>query len=189
MRKIAFILTAALLLSATACTNSGKKDNNNQELVTETFTNSNGETLSATYTDETVTLNFNGETIVLQQQPSGSGIRYVNDIYEYTEWQNEVELKKNGTVIFALKEQEPGMTENFVNADGKTLTVTYNTEGETPTATITYEEYTDQVLTQIPESASAKGAEYKNETMKWATNADGGVLTINGKNISFKVQE
>ena len=188
MKKITFILAATVLLFATACNNS-KKNQENNEAVATTITNSNGESIHVTYNTEgeTVTIVFNGETIVLQQQPSASGIRYANETYTYTEWQDEVELTKDGAVVFTSKEADPSMVNNFLDPDGKDMLVTYDTSGETPTATISYGEYTNQVLTQIPESAWAKGAEYENETMKWVTNADGGTLTIDGKDIVFSL--
>lgn len=190
MKKLTFILAAIVLLFAAACNNS-KKNQDNSEEITATINNSKGETLNITYnnTAETATIVFNGETIALKQQPSASGIHYANDTYEYTEWQDEIELKKNGEVVFSNKGEYAEATFNFIDADGKVLTVIYDTSGETPTVTVTYEEHKDVVLTQIPESAWAKGAEYENETLKWVSNENGGDLTVNGKTISFKAQQ
>ncbi len=190
MRKFTFILAASALLFAVACTNSSKNRQNNDEIVTATINNSKGQTLDITYntTEKTATIVFNGETIVLKQQPSASGIRYSNDTYEYTEWQNEIELTKNGKVIFSNKEKS-GMTNNFVDAEGKILTVTHDTSGDIPTAAITYEDYKDVILAQVPESVWAKGGEYKSNTIRWVTNENGGDLIVNGKTISFKAQQ
>ncbi len=187
MKKIAFILAATVLLFATAC-NSNKKAQESNKLQTTIFGNSNGDSIQVTYdtTAETATVVFNGETLVLQQQPSASGIVYKNDQYEYTEWQDEVELTQNGSVIFSNVVTNTGMVNTFTDADGNTLVVTYDTTGEVPTATITYGDYKEVDLSQIPESAWAKGAEYANETLKWVNNAEGGVLTVDGKEITFK---
>lgn len=188
MKKITFILAVSMILFG-ACSNSNKNQNND-DVVTATINNSKGETLDVTYNTkkETATIVLNGETIVLKQQPSASGIRYANEMYEYTEWQDEVELTKNGEVVFSNKETETSSTYSFVDTEGNAMDITYDTTGETPTATITYGDYKEIVLTQIPESAWAKGAEYANETMKWVTSADGGELTIDGKAIPFKAQ-
>ncbi|MDO5665957.1 MAG: MliC family protein [Bacteroidia bacterium] len=191
MKKFTFILAATVLLFAAACNNS-KKNQDNSEAIATTITNSNGESIDVTYNtaEETATIVFDGETVVLQQQPSASGTYYANDTYEYTEWQDEVELKKNGKVVFSSKEEEPGMTNNFVDGEGNALIVAYKTTGEVPMATITYKDIQEIALAQIPESAGAKGAEYENEAMKikWITSEDGGKLTIDGKTINFKTQ-
>lgn len=190
MKKITFILAATVLLFAVACSNS-KKEKTNDEVITATINNRKGEKIDITYNtaEETATIVFNYETIVLKQQPSASGIRYTSDSYEYTEWQDEIELKKNGEVVFSNKGEYAEATFNFVDADGKVLTVIYDTSGDIPTATINYEGFENQVLAQVPESAWAKGAEYENESMKWVTNENGGDLTVNGKTISFKAQQ
>lgn len=190
MKKLIFILAATVLLFAAACNNS-KKNQDNSEEITATINNSKGEKIDITYNtaEETATIVFNGETIELKQQSSASGIHYANDTYEYTEWQDEIELKKNGEVVFSNKGEYAEATFNFVDADGKVLTVTYDTSGDIPTATINYEGFENQVLAQVPESAWAKGAEYKNETLKWISNENGGDLTVNGKTISFKAQQ
>ena len=106
MKKITFILATSLLLLAIACNNS-KKNQENSEVIATTITNNNGKSIDVTYNtaEETATIVFNGETIVLQQQPSASGIRYANDTYEYTEWQDEVKLSRNGQVVFSSKDQ------------------------------------------------------------------------------------
>lgn len=46
-------------------------------------------------------LRFNGEPILLQSQPTASGIRYTNADFEYVEWHGESKLKKDGKVIFS----------------------------------------------------------------------------------------
>lgn len=45
-------------------------------------------------------MRYKGEPIVLQSQPTGSGIRYTNADFEYTEWQGESTLKNNGNIVF-----------------------------------------------------------------------------------------
>ena len=107
MKRTTFIIVATVLLFTFACTNNTKKEKSGDEIVTSTITNNNGKSIDVTYNtaEETATIVFNGETIVLQQQPSASGIRYANDTYEYTEWQDEVELSRNGQVVFSSKDQ------------------------------------------------------------------------------------
>lgn len=46
---------------------------------------------------------FNGEKAKLNQMPMASGIKYANDVYEYSEWHGEKVLKKNGKVVFEEK--------------------------------------------------------------------------------------
>ncbi|MDR1975705.1 MAG: MliC family protein [Campylobacteraceae bacterium] len=47
----------------------------------------------------------NGEKTLLKGVPTASGSKYANDQYEYSEWHGEIELKKDGEVIFKTKQQ------------------------------------------------------------------------------------
>lgn len=95
---------------------------------------------------------------------------------------NETDCKSEET-----NSRQQVISQEFISKDGKSLSAVYNTNGEKPTVTITYDTYKDQVLPQT--TAWAKGAEYENEAMKWTTKPDGGELTINGKTITFKPQK
>lgn len=143
----------------------------------------------------TVSLDFKGEKMELAQQPSGSGIRYAGNGYEYEEWQGEIKLRKDGNVVFenelAFKNKginqpsnDVGMTENFSGANGERMHVTYNTSGDAPVALVTYKDNAEKTLNQV--IAWAKGGVYKNKEMTWEVNGDKGILTLGGKKIQMK---
>jgi len=54
----------------------------------------------------TMTIRFNGDTIILKEQPTGSGIKYANDRYTYTEWQGISILKKNNIEVFTANRRK-----------------------------------------------------------------------------------
>lgn len=74
------------------------KDN----IVKSTAKDSSGKTLDMSFNnaDDTATLVFNGETIVLKGQEAGSGILYKNDHYELSGKGEQVQLSKDSKVIF-----------------------------------------------------------------------------------------
>ena len=112
MKIIKSLLTVAILttLLATSCTGVSKQENAaspttekvGEEIVTTSSTNQNGQKLEMTFnnTKGTTTITFNGETAELEQQKSGSGFWYKNDHYELRGKGENVELTKEGKVIF-----------------------------------------------------------------------------------------
>ncbi|MFP7655850.1 MULTISPECIES: MliC family protein [Chryseobacterium] len=72
------------------------------EIVKSTSTDSSGKTLEMTFnnTKNTATVVFNKETIELQGQKPASGIWYKNDHYELRGKGEEIELTKDGKVVF-----------------------------------------------------------------------------------------
>jgi formylmethanofuran dehydrogenase subunit E-like metal-binding protein len=61
-------------------------------------------------TKGTAIFTFNSETIELKQDTMGSGVKYSNGKYEYTEWHGRIELKKEGKTIFITNEDEKDQT-------------------------------------------------------------------------------
>ena len=181
-----WIAAVAIALFSTSC-NSKSKQESSDELIESTVTSTSGQQLEATFdtANELVTIIFEGDTAVLKQQPSASGINYKNDTYEYTEWQNEIELLKNGVVVFSNvdKDKRVYVGETLKDAEGEILTLFYDTTAETPTVTISYKDIKDKVLTQ--NYAWANGGEYEGENLKWTTNDQGGILEIDGKAVNF----
>jgi len=95
-------------------------------IVMNTSTDKDGKKLDLVFnnTKGTVTLNFNGETIELIQQKSGSGIWYKNENYELRGKGNDIELKKDGKLIFEHKDDI--VNYSLKNKKGQTLDMTYN---------------------------------------------------------------
>ncbi|PSR51858.1 hypothetical protein AHMF7605_29245 [Adhaeribacter arboris] len=63
-----------------------------------------GEELPYTFNNavNTMVILYQGETITLVGQPTGSGIKYTNDQYTYTDWQGNSTLQKDGVTIFKV---------------------------------------------------------------------------------------
>ena len=185
-----WIAVVAIAIFSTSC-NSKSKQESSDELIESTVTSTTGQQLEATFdtANELVTIIFEGDTAVLKQQPSASGINYKNDTYEYTEWQNEIELLKNGVVVFSNvdKDKRVSVGETLKDAEGEILTLFYDTTAETPTVTISYKDIKDKVLTQ--NYARANGGEYEGENLKWTTNDQGGILEIDGKAVNFVAEK
>lgn len=185
-----WIAAVAIAIFSTSC-NSKSKQESSDELIESTVTSTSGQQLEATFdtANELVTIIFEGDTAVLKQQPSASGINYKNDTYEYTEWQNEIELLKNGVVVFSNvdKDKRVSVGETLKDAEGEILTLFYDTTAETPTVTISYKDIKDKVLTQ--NYAWANGGEYEGENLKWTTNDQGGILEIDGKAVNFVAEK
>ena len=185
-----WIAAVAIAIFSTSC-NSKSKQESSDELIESTVTSTTGQQLEATFdtANELVTIIFEGDTAVLKQQPSASGINYKNDTYEYTEWQNEIELLKNGVVVFSNvdKDKRVSVGETLKDAEGEILTLFYDTTAETPTVTISYKDIKDKVLTQ--NYARANGGEYEGENLKWTTNDQGGILEIDGKAVNFVAEK
>ena len=185
-----WIAAVSIAIFSTSC-NSKSKQESSDELIESTVTSTSGQQLEATFdtANELVTIIFEGDTAVLKQQPSASGINYKNDTYEYTEWQNEIELLKNGVVVFSNvdKDKRVSVGETLKDAEGEILTLFYDTTAETPTVTISYKDIKDKVLTQ--NYAWANGGEYEGENLKWTTNDQGGILEIDGKAVNFVAEK
>jgi membrane-bound inhibitor of C-type lysozyme len=53
-------------------------------------------------TKGTATFTLKGETIEMKQDTMGSGVKYSNEKYGYTEWHGRIELKKEGKTVFIV---------------------------------------------------------------------------------------
>ena len=84
------------------------KNNISDEIVKHTSTDKEGEKLEMIFnnTKNIVTLNFNGETIELAGQNPASGMWYKNENYELIGKGKDVELTKNGKIIFEHKSND-----------------------------------------------------------------------------------
>lgn len=110
--------------SETTTTESVEKVDDN--IVTSLSTDKDGKKLEMTFdnTKGTTTLNFDGETIELVAQKSASGIWYKNENYELTGKGNDIELKKDGKIVFTHKDDI--VTTSLKNKEGQTLDMTFN---------------------------------------------------------------
>jgi len=75
---------------------------NNNSIVKAKSTNAEGKTIDMSFDNSknTATIVYEGETIELKGQPTGSGIHYKNDHWELRGKGLENELSKDGKVVF-----------------------------------------------------------------------------------------
>lgn len=96
------------------------------DIVTTTSTDKDGNKLDMSFdnTKGTATLNFKGETIELESQKPASGIWYKNDNYELRGKGNDIELTKDGNLVFEHKDDI--VNTSLKNKEGQTLDMTFN---------------------------------------------------------------
>jgi len=84
------------------------KQNHEGEIVTASAIDKTGVKLDMVFNNAkgTATFTLKGETIELKQDTMGSGLKYSNEKYEYTEWHGRIELKKEGKTIFLENEKQ-----------------------------------------------------------------------------------
>lgn len=169
MKKNLLAIAVVGALAVTSCNQQPKQKKTEQpktetteqeatETVNQTLTDSQGNSLEMSFDNakDVVTLKFAGETVELPSQKPASGIWYKNDQYELQGKGLNIELKKDGKVVFAHKSEEP-IVNDYTSADGKTLTV--NVYNDTEKATLVYEGETIDLVSQRP----ASGIWYKND--------------------------
>jgi len=120
MKKIILAITVVISITVTSCqqkkNNEADKTTNQTEtkvqkaasqtigdnIVTSSITNKEGIKLEMVFnnTKKTATLVFKGETIELKQDTMGSGVKYSNEKYVFSQWHGQTELKKDGKTIF-----------------------------------------------------------------------------------------
>lgn len=105
-------IIAGLGLVAAACKDNPKNngeaahtkavEDTTDSIVNATAFSRDGKKLEMSFNNNagTAVLKFEGQTIELTEQRAGSGIWYKSEVYELRGKGNDVELAKNGTVIF-----------------------------------------------------------------------------------------
>ena len=186
-RKIlAFAMLAMLVLSS--CTGTSKKETAEatttktatDDIVTISYVDEDGKELDVLYnnTKETATVSFEGETIELAQQKSASGVWYKNDQYELRGKGNNIDLMKDGELIFSHKDVI--VTSSLTNDEGHTLEMVFN--NTTNTAKI-YLNGGEQI--ELEGQKPASGIWYKNDQYELRGKGEEVELTKDGE-IVFK---
>jgi len=139
MKMTKKILTIAMLMALflNSCKETPKRGNAeftttesvekvDDDIVKISSTDKDGKKLEITFnnTNGTTSLNFNGEIIELVAQKSASGIWYKNEDYELTGKGNDIELKKDGKVVFTHRDDIVITSQK--NKEGQTLDMTFN---------------------------------------------------------------
>jgi archaellin len=140
-------------------------DNDGKKLVL-TFNNTNG----------TTSLDFNGETIELVAQKAASGIWYKNDHYELRGKGNDIELTKDGKVVFTHTDDV--VRKSLKNKVGQTLDMTFN---KTTNEAKIYLDGGDQI--ELVGQKPASGIWYKNDQFELRGKGDNVELTKDGKTV------
>lgn len=188
MKKYISTIATLIALLIISCTDTSKQDNADtatvivdkeaDDIVVNTSIDEEGRKLEQSYnnTKGTVTLNFEGETIVLDQQRSASGIWYKNENYELRGKGNDVELKKNGKVIFVHNDDI--VSTKLKNSKGQTLDIIFNNTTNQAKVYLDGGEQID-LIGQKPKT----GIWYKNEQYELRVNGEATELSKNGKTI------
>lgn len=185
------ILTIAIIsaLFLTSCQETAKQENvettstasvekSQDDIVKTSSTDKDGKTLALTFnnTKGTTTLDFNGETIELVAENAASGIWYKNNQYELRGKGNDIELKKDGKVVFTHTDDV--LTKSLKNKEGQTLDITFN--NSTNDAKI-YLDGGEQI--ELVGQKPASGIWYKNDHYELRGKGDNVALTKDGKTV------
>jgi membrane-bound inhibitor of C-type lysozyme len=181
------ILAASLFLNS--CQEASKQENvetatketvekGGNEIITTRSTDKDGKKLELTFnnTKGTATLNFNGETIELVAQKAASGIWYKNDHYELRGKGNDIELTKDGKVVFTHTDDV--VRKSLKNKVGQTLDMTFN---KTTNEAKIYLDGGDQI--ELVGQKPASGIWYKNDHYELRGKGDNVELTKDGKTV------
>ncbi len=189
MKKTFLTITVITALFFISCKDNANKDNlentttetvdnTADDIVTATSTNVDGQVMHMTFNNAkgTASVTFNGETIDLNQERAGSGIWYKNDTYELRGKGNDIQLTKDGNVIFEHKDDV--VNTEAKNAKGDVLTMAFNNTEGTVKAYLNGGEQID--LTQ---KKAASGIWYVNDTYELRGKGDTYTLTKDGKTV------
>lgn len=148
------------------------------DIILSSSTDKNGKKLeiSINNTKETATLNFNEEIIELVGQKPASGIWYKNENYELRGKGNDLELTKNGILIFEHKDDI--VATSLKNKKNETLDMTFNNTLGTVKVYLNGREQIDLVAEK-----AASGIWYKNEQYELRGKGEKLVLTKNRKTV------
>ncbi|WOD42679.1 MliC family protein [Hwangdonia lutea] len=148
------------------------------DIVVTTSTNKDGEKLELKFnnTKGTATLNFNGETIELFAEKAASGIWYKNDDYELRGKGNDIELKKDGKVIY--KHTDDIVNLEVKNEKGDVLNMVFNNSNNTVKAYLNGGEQMDLIAEK-----AASGIWYKNDHYELRGKGNNYKLSKDGKTL------
>ena len=151
-------------------------DNSADDIVTSTSTNKDGKTMEMTFnnTKGIATITLDGETIVMEQQRAASGIWYKNDQYELRGKGNDIQLTKDGNLIF--EHQDDKVNIEAKNGKGDILNMTFNNTEGTVKAYFNGGEQIDLV-----EKKAASGIWYNNDNYELSGKGDHYTLKKDGK--------
>lgn len=188
MKKILIICIAMSCLVATSCKN--KKKEREVTVTTEnpvgytvhdvikgSVTNSHGKTLHYTFDNDNneATFVYNGETIKMELDTTMvSGSHYKNNHYDYSEWHDQIELKKDGKIIFEYTDS-PVKDITLTDANGQKMIVSF--DGDIANVKFDGEDI------QLKRDVMASGIKYSNSTYEYTEHQGNGELKKNGQTV------
>jgi len=179
-------VTSALLSACNQPANQGNTDVDMTEnstgtagdMITQSLTDEQGNTLDMSFDNarDVVMIDFNGETAELASQRPASGIWYANDQYELRGKGNDIQLTKDGDVVF--DHQEDIVQTQAKSDNGDVLDMTFNNTAGTVKAYLNGGEQID--LTQ---KRAASGIWYANDQYELRGKGDSYTLTKDGTTV------
>ncbi len=167
MKKVILSFAMLTALTLTSCTQNANQesteastenvDNSADEIVKSISTDESGNKLEMTFnnTKDIVIINFNGEEIILESQRPASGIWYKNDLFELRGKGEDIELKKDGEVIFSNVDDIVKIS--ATNEVGETLEMSFNNTNDEAIL------YFKGELIELKSERPASGIWYKND--------------------------
>ena len=148
------------------------------DIVKTSSTDKDGKKLVLTFnnTKGTTTVDFNGETIEMVAEKAASGIWYKNDHFELRGKGNDIELTKDGKVVFTHTDDIVSKT--LKNKEGQTLDLTFN---NTTNEAKIYLDGGEQI--DLVGQKPASGILYKNDQFELRGKGDNVELTKDGKTV------
>lgn len=103
MKPYLLISTFILAIAVVSCKSQTQAATD--QIVKNSVTNNQGVTLTQIFNNSkgTATFVLNGETIETKQDTMASGIKYSNAHYQYTEHQGEIQITKDGKIIYSYQ--------------------------------------------------------------------------------------
>lgn len=183
------ILSLALLsvILLNSCKDNAKDENpetttaesvesQSDDIVTSNLTNKEGKELKMRFnnTKGTASVDFQGETIEMNAERAASGIWYKNDHYELRGKGDDIQLTKDGNVIF--EHQDDKVDVEAKNNNSEVLNMTFNNSDGTVKA---YLNGGDQI--DLKEKKAASGIWYSNDNYELSGKGDHYTLKKDGK--------
>lgn len=193
MNKTILTLAMTSALFLTSCNETAKQESTEITTATEPAVDStmvSTDVIKTTSTDKDgktldmvvdpikgiATVNFNGETIEMVQEKSASGVWFKNDTYELRGKGNDLELTKDGKVVFKHVDDKQDVEAKSGNGD--VLTMNFNNSEGTVKA---YLNGGDQI--DLKEEKAASGIWYKNDQYELRGKGDSYELKKEGKTV------
>lgn len=145
------------------------------DIVVKTFTDSEGSQLELAFnnTKESVAFEYEGKPIELFDQHPASGIWYKDDTFELRGKGEEIELKKDGEVVFTTGDE---LIESTVKSkEGTELSMVFNNTKGMASLILNGE------TIELTAERAASGIWYKNDTYELRGKGEQVELTQNGK--------